>query len=110
MDLGLHRMPKFQKPATQLIQITLPRPKENEPEMRLKPTEDVKISFTFAGNELVIPVILLYDAKLRKSLLSLVVTFSHDDFDVLKLKYVPTCKLILIIYLLTYFFPTFFSA
>jgi hypothetical protein len=110
MDLKLHQMPKFQSPQSQLMQITLPRPKENEPEMKLNPSEDVKISFTFAGNKLVIPVILLYDSKLRKSLLSLIVTFSHDDFDVLRLKYEPTCKLILIIYLISYQCPTIWLA
>lgn len=98
MDLSLHQMPKFQRPDSQLMQTTLPRPKDNEPEMKLNPSEDVKISFTFARNKLVVPVILLYDSKLRKSLMSLIVTFSHDDFDVLRLRYETVCKSILIIF------------
>jgi hypothetical protein len=88
-------MPRFQRPDSFVIQTSLPRPKENEPEMRLNANEDVKISITFDGNRLIVPTILLYDSKRRKSLLALTVTFSHDDFDVLRLKYDTVCKSLL---------------
>ena len=92
MDLNLHQMPKFGWPESFIIQVNLPRPTEDAAEMRLDPTEDVKISLTFSKHKLVVPWTLLYDSKHKKSLLKLIVTFSHDDFDVISLKSESICK------------------
>ena len=62
------------------------------PEMRLNPNEDVKVSLTFAKHKLIIPNTLLYDSKHKKSLQTMVVTFAHDDFDVISLKYETICE------------------
>lgn len=95
MDLSLHQMPKFQSPDGSLLQTVLPRRSEKEPEMKLNPKEDVKISMVFAGSKLVIPLILLFDSKHKRSLKSLTVTFSHDDFDITKLEYETVCKFLI---------------
>ena len=85
-------MPKFRRPESAIVRTTLPRRNENEPEMRLDANEDIKISLVFSGSKLIIPMILLFDSKHKKSLSSLTVTFSHDDFDIINLKYDAQCK------------------
>lgn len=92
MDLSLNEMPKFRRPESAIVRTTLPRRKENEPEMKLDANEDVKISLVFSGSKLVIPMILLFDSKHKKSLSSLIVTFSHDDFDIINMRYDAECK------------------
>lgn len=92
MDLSLSQMPKFQSPEDSLVSTVLPRKSETEPEMKLNPKEDVKISMVFAGSKLVIPLILLFDSKHRRSLKSLTVIFSHDDFDITKVEFKTLCK------------------
>lgn len=92
MDLNLHQMPKFGWQESFIVQANLPRPKEDAAEMRLNPSEDVKISLTFSKHKLVVPWTLLYDSKHKKSLLKLIVTFAHDDFDVISLKSESVCK------------------
>lgn len=65
---------------------------ENGPEMKLNPKEDLKVSLLFAGSRHVLPLIVLFDAKQKKSLKSLTVTYTHDDFDLLGLKFETICK------------------
>ena len=65
---------------------------ENGPEMKLNPKEDLKVSLLFGGSRHVLPLIVLFDAKQKKSLKSLIVTYSHDDYDIIKLKYETICE------------------
>ena len=65
---------------------------ENGPEMKLNPKEDLKVSLLFAGSKHVLPLIVLFDAKQKKSLKSLTVTYTHDDFDIIGLKFETICK------------------
>lgn len=65
---------------------------ENGPEMKLNPKEDLKVSLLFAGSKHVLPLILLFDSKQKKSLKSLIVTYLHDDYDIIKLKFETICK------------------
>ena len=84
-------MPRFQKSDSFVLQTTLPRPSEKEPEVRLNPEEDVKVSLTFASSKLVVPNVIMYDSKKKRSLQQLMITFYHDDFDVLRLSFHTTC-------------------
>ena len=86
-------MPRFQKSDSFVLQTTLPHPSEKEPEVRLNPEEDVKVSLTFASSKLVVPNVIMYDSKKKRSLQQLMITFYHDDFDVLRLSFHTTCTL-----------------
>ena len=66
---------------------------ENGPEMKLNPKEDLKVSLLFAGSRHVLPLIVLFDSKQKKSLKSLIVTYSHDDYDIINMKFETICKL-----------------
>ena len=93
MDIALNHMPKFKVSDTAVIQATLPHPLHEQGLVaKLNPEEDVKVSLTFAGHKLLLPWVLLYDSKHRKSLSLLTVTFYHDDFEILRLGYKTTCK------------------
>ena len=52
--------------------------------VKINPEEDVKISFTFAHRKFLIPWIPVYDSKKRRSLDKLIITFDHDQHDVLR--------------------------
>jgi hypothetical protein len=85
-------MPKFKIQDTSVIQVSLPHPVVNGPAIKINPEEDVKVTFTFSGNKVVVPWVLLYDSKHRKSLQLLTITFFHDDFEVLHISHQTTCK------------------
>lgn len=89
-DLALHLMPRFRVPDSVLLHVGLPHPDENGAEMKLKPDEDVKVSFAFDNNRLAIPWVTVFDSKGRRSLQKLEISFVHDDFDVEKVNYVTT--------------------
>jgi len=91
LDFNLHQMPRFQKPDTFVLQTTLPRKSEKEPEMRLNPEEDVKVSLAFSSSKLAVPNVILYDSKKKRSLQKLHVVFYHDDFDVLRVSHHSVC-------------------
>lgn len=92
MDLTLQQMPKFRYADSAIIRTSLPMRLENGPEMKLNPKEDLKVSLLFAGSRHVLPLIVLFDAKQKKSLKSLTVTYTHDDFDIIGLKFETICK------------------
>lgn len=92
MDLTLQQMPKFRYPESTIIRTVLPMREENGPEMKLNPKEDLKVSLLFAGSKHVLPLILLFDSKQKKSLKSLIVTYKHDDYDIINLKFETICK------------------
>jgi hypothetical protein len=58
--------------------------------------QDVKISLTFANNKLIVPMIVVYDSKTKKSLIQLSITFYHDDFLVERISYDTKCMYIYI--------------
>jgi hypothetical protein len=91
LDFNLYQMPRFQRGDSFVLQTSLPRQSDKEPEMRLNPEEDVKVSLTFASSKLVVPNVLMFDSKKKRSLQKLLITFYHDDFDVLRLSYHPVC-------------------
>ena len=70
-----------------VYQVSLPRPTENDPEVHLNPDDDVKVTLTFAENKLIVPNVKVFDSNRKTSLERLIVTFYHDDFDVLRLSY-----------------------
>lgn len=94
IDAVLHQMPRFRKPDSVVLHAPLPHEEKRNPEMlmALHPDEDVKISLTFHENRLQIPWIVLFDAKSKRSLYKLTITFTHDEFDVLRLNYTLECK------------------
>lgn len=92
LDIALNQMPKFRIPESSIVHVSLPHEEQNGPEMRLNPEEDVKFSLSFDHNKLLVPLTILYNAKTRRSLQQLVITFSHNEFDVLDVNFEPICK------------------
>jgi hypothetical protein len=98
-DIPLQSMPRFREASTSILHLTLPRPppvegvgsKKNE--KLVNPNEDVKFSLTFADHKLILPWSVVFDATKRRSLQKLIVTFSHDQFDVDGIEYQTECKL-----------------
>ena len=60
------------------------RPNENGPEILLNLDVDVKMSFSFGEGKLVIPRVIVYDSASKRMLERLLITFVHDEFDVLR--------------------------
>ena len=103
IELPLRHLPRFKEPAEFVMHATIPGQQGKEAEMdfnttgakaedflwkaknvKVNPEEDVKISFTFANNKLLIPWLSVFDAKKRRSLEKLEVTFEHDQYDILE--------------------------
>ena len=106
IELPLRHLPRFKEPAEFVMHATIPGQQGKEAEMdfnttgakaedflwkaknvKVNPEEDVKISFTFANNKLLIPWLSVFDAKKRRSLEKLEVTFEHDQYDILEVRY-----------------------
>lgn len=94
IDIAIHQMPKFQTPDSTIMSVSLPHKGENEPEMKLDPTDNVYVSISFAHNKLLLPRLVLFDASTKRSMETVTITFSHDDFDVLRISHHVTCKLL----------------
>jgi len=109
IDMPLRQLPRFREPAAFVVHATIPGQHGEEAEVflnttntkrtnllwkgknvKVNPGEDVKISFTFANNKLLIPWLSVFDSKKKRSLERLVLTFEHDQYDVLEVRYERT--------------------
>lgn len=87
MDLAIKNMPRFRNFDTSIVEVSLPHNgNDNTPEIPIDLSQDLKISLTFAAQRLLVPQVILFDSKEKKSLDQLVITFLHDKYDVLKIK------------------------
>lgn len=106
LEMPLKHLPRFRQPSKFVMHAVVPGQDGNTAEfdlnngdhakgtagwmgknVKINPEEDVKISFTFAHRKFLIPWISVYDSKKRRSLDRLVVTFDHDQHDVLEVHY-----------------------
>lgn len=92
LDMPLHLMPRFGTPASHIFHVTIPKYSKNATDYRINPRNDLKVSFTFLGNKLSLPNVPVYIAKERLALKKLIVTFTHDEFEVVKVDTEKICK------------------
>lgn len=96
LELPLHQMPRFGEPAKFVYHATLPEPaisKEgSKGKGKVNPDQDIKISFTVSDNKILIPWTKIFDSKTKTSLTKLLVTFSHDQYEIIKADVESTCK------------------
>jgi hypothetical protein len=92
MDLPVHLMPRFGERQSQIFHVLLPKKAENASDFRINPKSDVKVSFTFLGNKLSAPALTVYSAKDRVSLKKVVLTFTRDEFEVVRVDAQKICK------------------
>jgi hypothetical protein len=91
LDLPSHQMPVFARESSHIFHVNLPDkgPKNaNNPHLknRLDITKDLKVSFSFDRSKLLIPQVTVFDAQNRRSARKLIVTFTHDEFEVVRLR------------------------
>jgi hypothetical protein len=92
-DLPLHNMPRFCEEDKFIIHARIPQEGSITPSSsgdssqgrKANSAADVKTSFTFA-NSLQVPWTVVYDAKRKRSLSKLVLIFSHDKYDIVKVQ------------------------
>lgn len=83
-DISIDAMPRFRVAESKIIQIkSIPK---------LNPNQDLKFILSFSGDKLLTPWTVLYDSLGRRTLNKLIVTFEHDEFDVIRLKAELKCK------------------
>ena len=95
IDIPIGQMPRFRVPDSGIIHVPLPSDPQSQAAgrpARVNPDEDVKISLTFADHKLILPWTVVFDAARRRSLKRLVVTFSHDQFEVEGIEYKTECE------------------
>jgi len=85
-ELPIHHMPHFRQSDSFVIHAALPSP-DGKPLLSIRPDEDIKIMLTFDNSKLISSWITIFDAKNRKSLKKLILTFDHDEFDILHITY-----------------------
>lgn len=93
-DIPLNQMPRFGIPESVIIHANLPKYKENSTssDYKIDPSKDVKVSLSFDGNKLMIPWIPIYDSKDKRTMRKLIVTFTIDEFEVIRIKHQVICK------------------
>lgn len=93
-DLPIHQMPRFRSPDSVIVRLTLPHPSAVDSKkieaIRINPKEDVKFSLTFEESKLLLPMLILFDAKRRVSLKKLILTFYYDEYDLLRVSHEAT--------------------
>jgi len=88
-DISIDAMPRFRVTENKVIQVkSIPK---------LNPNQDLKFTLSFSGDKLLTPWTVLYDSVGRRTLNKLIITFEHDEFDVLRLKSELKCKCNIII-------------
>ena len=109
LEMPLHHLPRFQEPSKFVMHAVIPGQDGNEAEyepkkagdsiegsrsttwkgknVKVNPDEDVKISFTFAHKKFLVPWLSVFDSKKRRSLDKLIITFDHDQHDVLEVHF-----------------------
>jgi hypothetical protein len=92
MDVPLHLMPKFGVPENHIFHVSIPKYAENSTDYRINPKRDLKVAFTFMGNKLSIPWVSVYNAEEKVSMKKLIITFTHDEFELVRIRYTPKCK------------------
>lgn len=92
LDLPVHQMPRFTLSDVHIFHASIPRLSVNSSEYRINPLEDLKVSLNFNGNKLSIPWITVYNSKEKVSLKKLTVIFTHDQFEIVRLQHITTCK------------------
>ena len=58
---------------------------------RINPNSDLKISFTFDRNKLSVPWVTVFDSKNRVTLKKMIVTFTHNEFELVRVDFKPLC-------------------
>ena len=58
---------------------------------RINPNSDLKISFTFDRSKLSVPSVTVFDSKNRISLKKIIITFTHDEFELVRVDFKPLC-------------------
>ena len=97
-DMPLHLMPRFGIPESHIYHVSLPKQSQNSSDFKVNPSHDLKVSFTFMGNKLSVPWTSIYNAKDKVSLKRLIITFTRDEFEVVRLKHRVVCKLLLFLF------------
>ncbi len=95
LELPLHQMPRFGEPAKFIYRAVLPEPVSKEGSKskgNVNPDQDIKISFTVSDTKILIPWTKIFDSKTKTSLTKLLITFSHDQYEIIKADIEPTCK------------------
>ena len=83
VDVPIGQMPRFREPSSSILRVPLPERKPpGQSGKAVNPSEDVKLSLTFADHKLILPWTVVFDAAKRKSLQKLTIIFAHDQFDV----------------------------
>ena len=91
-DVSLPISPKFAIMESVLFHADIPQANKTGSSLyTIDPQKDFKVSFIF-GHSIQIPWITVFNAEERKCLRKLIVTFTRDEFEVLKVKYKTICK------------------
>ena len=91
-DIPIDQMPRFRICSSSIINVKLPRSEELGHNIKLDTNEDFKVSLSFSNNKVILPWLKLFDSNEKKSLQKLIITFNHDEFDVLRLTTDTICK------------------
>ena len=94
-DLKLDQMPQFGVDNSFVFRAVTPNQKS-----KIDTYKDFKLTLSFDRHRLVLPWIVLYDSEARRSVRKLVVTFIHDEFEVVSIKHEIVCEDFNVSYLL----------
>lgn len=93
-DFPLDALPKFGVEDTAIVHATVPQGVANATNYRINPNFDFKVSLSFDYHRVAVPWFVVYDAQQRRTLKKLKVTFTRDEFEIVKVDYEPICETI----------------
>mmetsp|Transcript_15453 Transcript_15453/g.23331 ORF Transcript_15453/g.23331 Transcript_15453/m.23331 type:complete len:244 (+) Transcript_15453:39-770(+) len=87
IELSINEMPLFLRDDTVLSKPNLPRENENTRDIIWDSTKDIRMSFTFSNNQLVIPSVHLYQAHTHQYIDKLIVILEHDNHEIVRVRH-----------------------
>ncbi len=95
-ELPMSLFPRFGVDETVIIHAKVPENAVNTTEHKINPMFDFKVTLAFDYNRHSVPWVAVFDKEQRRSMKKLIVTFIRDEFEIVKVRYIPICKTFLL--------------
>jgi hypothetical protein len=91
-DLSLDLLPRFGVDDSVIFHAKVPHWNENATEHRIHPKHDLSVSLSFDFHHHSLPWLTVFSAQQRHALKLLTVTFTKNQFEIVKVDYQTTCE------------------
>lgn len=85
-------MPRFDVEEEVVFHAQIPKLSKNASSHKIDVSSDFKVALAFDNHKLMVPWVTVFDAEKRRSLRKLVITFTKDEHEIIKIDHEEECK------------------